>query len=231
MVMQQKWMKLHQEWDDSGLEDFLLYDYWSPHIGLCTLSGFDYRACPPNNSPDEFNETYALSPGSLQGHHGQDAEEAREILINMNQDILRLRNIWANSKWGMEAEDHVPAFFIEWALSKNIRPDWLDWAIARKLYIPNKKADLVSQPKTQSSDNLVNQGMKWRKAFEYESEGLNALYDLIERRFFDAEGKPIYDSGKWPLKKALESDWLTGRTLDEADTIITSSKRKGKAKK
>jgi hypothetical protein len=73
---------------------------------------------------------------------------------------------------------------------------------------------------------------KWRKAFEYESEGLNALYDLIERYFFDIDGKPIYDSRKWPIKKTLPCppDW-SPRTRDEADTIITSGKRKGKAAK
>ena len=77
----------------------------------------------------------------------------------------------------------------------------------------------------------ANQPAKWRKAFEYESDGLNALYELIERHYFDADGKPIYDSTRWTLKKNLESDWLTGRTLDEADTIITSGKRKGKAER
>ena len=73
---------------------------------------------------------------------------------------------------------------------------------------------------------------KWRKAFEYESEGLNALYDLIERYFFDTDGKPIYDSEKWPIKKTLPCplNW-SERTRDEADTIITSGKRKGRAEK
>lgn len=74
---------------------------------------------------------------------------------------------------------------------------------------------------------------KSRKAFEYESAGLNALYDLIERYFFDANGRPIYDPEKWPLKKSLTCDSVnwSSRTLEEADTIITSGNRKGKAAK
>jgi hypothetical protein len=79
--------------------------------------------------------------------------------------------------------------------------------------------------------NSNAQPPKWRRAFEYESEGLNALYDLIESNYFDAHGKPIYDLAQLPLKKNVESKFLTGRTRDEADTIITSGKRKGKAEK
>jgi hypothetical protein len=69
---------------------------------------------------------------------------------------------------------------------------------------------------------------KWRKAFEYESEGLDALYELIEQNYFDANGVPIHDPKKLPAKKALVSPRLKGRTLIEADTIITSGKRIGK---
>lgn len=70
---------------------------------------------------------------------------------------------------------------------------------------------------------------KFRKAHAFESEGMNALYDLIEKYFLDGEGNPL-DPKKWPAKKSLESDWLKGRTLMEADTIITSTKRHGERK-
>ena len=109
------------------------------------------------------------------------------------------------------------------------------WASSIGWTIPEQLSDLaiakVTQPKAQVPAEAMHQGVKWRKAFEYKSEGLNALYDLIELHFFDANGNPIVDAPKWPLKKELSSTWLTGRTLDEADTIITSRKRKGKAEK
>ena len=97
--------------------------------------------------------------------------------------------------------------------------------------IPKPETDNPVQPEAQSPVDSTLQSVKWRKAYEYESEGLEALYDLIERHFFDANGKPIYEPAKWPLKKELVSNWLTKRTLTEADTIITSGKRKGKADK
>jgi hypothetical protein len=75
---------------------------------------------------------------------------------------------------------------------------------------------------------------QWRRAFEYESEYLNAFYELIERYFFDEEGNPIYDQKKCIRKKNILSDFksvLNERTLQEADTIITSGKRMGNRKK
>ncbi len=125
----------------------------------------------------------------------------------------------------------TPHEWVDLAIEKKINIPWLDWAIERGLYKPQQTIDNLAQPEAQSSVSSTPQGSKWRKAFEYESKGLNALYDLIERHFFDANGNPIYDPAEWPLKKNLESDWLTGRNLGEADTIITSRKRKGKAEK
>jgi hypothetical protein len=73
---------------------------------------------------------------------------------------------------------------------------------------------------------------KWRKAFEYESEGLNALYQLIEDHFFDTEGNPIYDPKKWPGQKSLTSNFFEGYQIEHVDRIvITAGKRKGKAEK
>lgn len=93
-------------------------------------------------------------------------------------------------------------------------------------YRPNSK--VIVQPRFNQLKNSDAPSTRWRKAFEYESEGLDALYDLIERHYFDDDGNPVYEPAQWPLKKNLVSDWLSGRTLEEADTIITSSNRKGK---
>jgi hypothetical protein len=124
-----------------------------------------------------------------------------------------------------------PIEFIKWALSKEIEIPWLDNAIDKGLLPANIVKDKqLAQPENQPV-NFDSQPAKWRKAFEYESEGLNALYDLIECHYFDDSGNPIYDPAQLPLKKNLESEWLTGRTRDEADTIITSGQRKGKAEK
>lgn len=83
----------------------------------------------------------------------------------------------------------------------------------------------------ESPEEFPRSHPKWRAAYEFESEGMNALYELIENYFIDANGKPIYDPERWPAKKTLESEWLKARTLSEGDTIITSRKRLGKIKK
>lgn len=96
-------------------------------------------------------------------------------------------------------------------------------------YIPYEAMQQHAHTEAKRPVNSDSKPAKWRKAFEYESDGLNALYDLIERNYFDADGNPIYNIAQLPLKKNLDSKWLKGRTKNEADTIITSGKRKGKA--
>ncbi|MCU7833692.1 MAG: hypothetical protein KZQ83_00455 [gamma proteobacterium symbiont of Taylorina sp.] len=100
--------------------------------------------------------------------------------------------------------------------------------------LKHKNKELQDKLNKQIEDNkaIQNEPPKgWRAAFEYKSDGLDALYDLIEKFYFDSEDKPIYDIKLLPQKKKLSSEWLAPkkgrRTLDEVDTIITSRKRKG----
>lgn len=107
------------------------------------------------------------------------------------------------------------------------------WVYDQGWEIPEPMLKLVKE-RTKEKDVLVREAPepqpKFRKAHAFESEGMNALYDLIEKYYLDAEGNPL-DPENWPAKKSLESEWLMGRTLMEADTIITSAKRAGKRKK
>ena len=199
MAIQQKWMTLQQNWDESSLEDFLLYDYWSPHIGLCTLSGFDYRACN-GNFPSKLNETYALSPSSLMGHYDKDAEQAAEVLINMIQNIDRLHNIWANCRRDIEAEDYPPAFFIEWALSKHFTPDWYDWAIGTGLYIPSEPTiEVTTQPLTANAQ-LNNDDSETYVNLERQAQQHEIILAIIAALKFPALQIPY--GGKAEIKKA-----------------------------
>lgn len=61
-------------------------------------------------------------------------------LMEMEGNGGRLHNFWLAS--GNNDEQRPPEFFIDWALSKRIRPDWLDWAIDTKLYTPKKQRNL-----------------------------------------------------------------------------------------
>jgi hypothetical protein len=143
-------MAIQQDWDGSMLGSYLLRDYWSLDGGLCILSGFDYSASI-ESAPYQHQWMHTLDPGTLQGHRGKDADKAEDLLNRMNDRLNQLRIIWDGCKRDIEAEDYPPAFFIEWALSKNFRPDWLDWAIERKLYIPSKPT-IEATPKTLRPD-------------------------------------------------------------------------------
>ena len=126
-------MEIQQDWDASMLRAYLLRDYWTLKGGLCILTGFDYSACI-ESAPYQPQWMHTLDPCTLQGHCGEDADKAEELLNRMNDDLVQLRIIWVGCKRDIEAEDFPPAFFIEWALSKNFIPDWLDWAIRNNLY-------------------------------------------------------------------------------------------------
>ena len=114
--------------------------------------------------------------------------------------------------------------------------DATQWVHDRGWELPAPMLTFIDQGQTEKTmlpEEFPRSHPKWRLAYEFESEGMNAIYDLIEKYFIDAKGNPIYDPDKWPVKKIIESDWLiTGsRTLREVDLTITSRKRKGRAKK
>ncbi len=132
-----------QDWDDSRLRDYLTYADWSPHIGLCTLSGFDYRTCDKgdNSAPSQFQFISTLCPSSFMSYKNENSEAEEQLLTRMNEDIDRLRGFWENSGKDIEGEKCKTADFIKWALSIPFHPHWLRWAIERKLYIPEQEAD------------------------------------------------------------------------------------------
>ena len=137
-----------QDWEDSRLREYLFYDYWSPHIGVCTLCGFDYRASNSANlsAPTQFSFGSALSPSAFMNSNSKDQEAAEELLRRMNEDMDRLGAFWAYSGNDFEEAYYSPAFFIEWAISKRCHPDWLDWAIKWKLYVPKQKVENTASP-------------------------------------------------------------------------------------
>ena len=149
-------MVIQQDWDGSMLRAYLLRDYWTLDGGLCILSGFDYTACI-ESAPYQPQWMHTLDPCTLQGHWGEDADKAEELLNRMNDDLDQLRIIWVGCKGDIEAEHYSPAFFIEWALSKNFNPDWLDWAIKNNLYA-SKKTDSSNGKDIAGTNSLKGTG-------------------------------------------------------------------------
>lgn len=144
-----------QDWDDSRLRDYLKYDYWTPHIGLCTLSGFDYRCCNNgnNNAPAQFQFASALSPSAFMSYKNENIAAEEELLTRMNDDIDRLRGFWENCGKNIEGAKYAPADFIEWALSISFYPHWLNWAIKNNLYA-SKKTDSSNGKDVEETNSL-----------------------------------------------------------------------------
>lgn len=238
----------------SKLSHWFKHDHLSREQGLALLVDLDpepltlnalsnWRADKQNNLDLLELGVFLLNGNQISCYPESDDEDCIELTTDEENDVIeqtiirfdefvsRFKKLIQYWNSGKHPELTPPSYFIEWALSKNVHPAWLDSAIEFGLYIPKQLLGQSKQIEVKQPVNANTQLPKWRKAFEYESEGLNALYDLIERHYFDANGNPVYDPTQWTLKKNIKSNWLTGRTLDEADTIITSGNRKGKAEK
>ena len=77
--------------------------------------------------------------------------------------------------------------------------------------------------------HLANIG-EWRSAFNYKSDYLSQFYDLIESTYMTPDGKQIA-MGDLPEKSHIKVNGWAKRTNEEADTILTNAKRRGKATK
>ena len=77
--------------------------------------------------------------------------------------------------------------------------------------------------------HLANIG-EWSHAFNYKSDYLNQFYDLIESTYMTPTGEQIALKAL-PIKEQIDVEEWSSRTILEADTILTSGKRQGKATK
>jgi len=95
-------------------------------------------------------------------------------LIEMRLQKDRLRNFWLASD--NDKERYAPSFIIEWALSKHFRPDWLDWAIERGLYIPKQLTGAIAQTDFDKESSTYPKELDfalqaWRKVSTTEGKG------------------------------------------------------------
>ena len=99
-----------QSWSDTRLEHYLRLDTWEPRMacGVLSLHLFPQETCTVAEGMARMNRT--------------------------QKEINRLFQLWSSE--GDHSGDRSPGCFIAWALSKNIQPDWLDWAVEQGLYRP-----------------------------------------------------------------------------------------------
>ena len=137
----------NQDWSETGLKDYLLYDRWDQDSAWAVLAGLN------------FHQTGKSTGGML-----LDKEtlfyfvegDYENIQAQIRISFLRLKAFSENS--GQQRKYDTPRAYIDWALSKQFKPLWLDWAIEHKLYEPNQE---VSQNKTGTVTLTTTYSTKW----------------------------------------------------------------------
>lgn len=148
--------RLKQNYDKSALEHYLMYDFWNVKNALSVLCGLDYTF-------------YSGTPNPEMLEHHLNIEPDKEVIRTLCSKEYRLKDLWEATKKGLDYSD-TPTYFIEWALSKRFRPDWLDWAIERGLY--------TSEPA--EKNNQTEFDAEFDEIFGKASEGRNNQDDLVE---------------------------------------------------
>lgn len=139
-------MIIAQDWDKSRLADYLLFDSWIAKKALYVLIGMDYFQGLRLGSGTLDKEKFKMSssPLSILKWNDQNSVQQRESYKAFAEDWEKLADLWDSRGEGASVS-YSPAYFIEWALSKRFRPDWLDWAIERGLYTPKQEAAQPAQ--------------------------------------------------------------------------------------
>lgn len=115
-------MEVEPDWGGTKLEHYLQLDFWEPKLACGVLS---FHLFP--------EESCTVTEAMARMNRGQ-------------KEVNRLLQLWSSGGDSAHLEKHPPVFFIEWVLSQNIKPDWLDWAIERGLYIPKSGAGTDNIP-------------------------------------------------------------------------------------
>ena len=132
MTQDAKWREKiqNQDWSKTGLKDYLLYDKWDQNSACCVLAGLDFHQ-NRESIGDMLLDTENFFDFLADGYD-------ERILDQISIDYSRLKAFSATSD--QEREYDTPRAYIDWALSKQFKPLWLDWAIEHKLYVPKQEA-------------------------------------------------------------------------------------------
>ncbi len=139
-------MEIKQNWAYTNLEFYLLKDYIKPITGLYILVGLNGEALESVTGylmDNKLKVHYTLDPSAFPSYDHPNLTKEETIsemraFSKMCSDFYRLKELWLSSKRDNEFES--TSFMIDWALSKKYKPEWLDWAIEKQLYIPNQGA-------------------------------------------------------------------------------------------
>lgn len=119
-------MTKKQNWNNTKLESYLLHDLWEPEKAMMVLAGFQMMGDYGN-----LRINYVLDPTAFD----MSANNINEIEEEMIERVRRLVGLLESGNIGDTR--HPPEYFIKWAISKRLPPEWLDWAIEKKLFTPD----------------------------------------------------------------------------------------------
>ena len=183
-------MKPKQDCGNSNLADYLLYGYWSISEGIHLLAG----AIPNHKKNSEIVPLDAVS---------FDYVMSTDNNLYIEKNINRLWNFFYSDL--LDNENEPPQFFIEWALSKRFRPDWLDWAIEQGLY--STKQDGIAD-KINPANNAKPYLTKWMEVQE------GAIREFFNpRRNPDAKSEEVVE---WIHKTAKNIQLKESNNIAEA---------------
>ena len=111
-------MDQDQDWSRTKLEHYLLFDNWDEYPAWCVLVGLDYFQGSGGKNAETLDSGFFLAV---------DDETYKAIIADMANKVDRLRDYSQSADKAIAS--YAPRSFIDWALSKRIRPPWLDWAI------------------------------------------------------------------------------------------------------
>ena len=207
-----------QNWKNSRLQDYLLYDNWTLHFSWEILAGFDGKLTYSTISKEaELGSEYLLDLASkhllgyASGITSDDEYIDKSQVQKMLNTIDRLEDFWWSSNW--KGISMSPASLIDWALSKHIRPNWLDWAIEEKLYLPmnepSKVQTIIFDTITTYPPELDLANKAWQAVSSNESKGKPKAQI---RAWLDANTKGLSNEAKERISIVCNWDKLGGAT-------------------
>lgn len=143
-------MAIKQDWNNSRLTDYLLYGNWEPYNAWCVLAGFDYHA-KLTRGVFMLNESHTLDIDAFI-YFELTSKDVEVEIIQMDNNVDRLRNFWFRDD--KDNDSYPPSYFIDWAISKRMAPEWLDWAIENKLYTTGNHDDV--DKKSDPTEGMIN---------------------------------------------------------------------------
>ena len=125
----------NQDWSETGLKDYLLYDRWDQDSAWAVLAGLNFHQTGKSTGGMLLDKETLLY--FVESDFENILGEYENILAQIRISYLRLKAFSENS--GQQRKYDTPRAYIDWALSKQFKPLWLDWAIEHKLYVPEQE--------------------------------------------------------------------------------------------